>query len=340
MIDLQTIKESELNRGMLLLQREFKRRGWRAWLAYQGSPICYIDRGDNKRLRIFSTTPPTTSYAAAYVANDKLATYALLDSIGVRQLASVSVSNKYGKGEAQQLLSQVGSVVVKPFDGGHGKGITVGVTTEQQLDDAITYAVTFTKSAQRVIVQAQYRHETSYDIRIACIDGKYQAAIWRVPARVWGDGTHTVRELVEIENASPRRGEPYYAPLARIDVDRAAQFLGNIYETTPEDGQEVTVLGVANYGAGGELVDVTDDLPKWMIKEAETVSMTAELYVSGVDYMTAKVPTPEMTRDELDAVIIEINKCPSLAIHDLPTQGEPRGAVAAYVDYLATIVIT
>lgn len=339
MVDIQTIEKERLNRGMLLLRAEFAKRNWSVRVPYKGSSICYIDRGDGKQLRIYSTTPPTTSYVAAYIADDKMATNVFLDSIGVRQLKSVSVSSMYGINDAWRLLDKVGCAVVKPFDGGHGRGITVGVKTVAQLKDAITYAMTFTKSAKKVVVQEQFAHAQTYDIRIACINGIYKGAIWRVPARVYGDGVHTVKELVTIENGSPQRGVPYYAPLAQIDEERAAKFLGDAYDSVPQDGQEVTVLGVANYGAGGELVDITDDIPDWMINEAEKISVELGLFVSGVDYMAASVPARNATREDLDAVVIEVNKCPSLAIHDAPTKGTPRGAVAAYVDYLATITV-
>ncbi len=339
MIDIQTVEAENLNKGMLLLREEFAKRGWSAQLAYLGSPHCFVDRGDGKPLHIFSTTPPTTTYADAALANDKLATHALLETYGIHQLRSVVAGEveTYDRTDARNLMHEVGRVVVKPFDGGHGKGITVDVQTEQQLEAAIQYGLAFAKNAKRVVVQEQYAHSTMYDIRIACIDGVYQAAVLRVAARVFGDGIHTVRELIDQENNSPQRGKPYYAQLAVIDQQRAADYLGDAYESVPDQGKEVQVLGVANYGAGGELVDVTDDIPAWMIAEAEKVSNVTGLKVSGIDYMLSALPTKNATEDDVNPVVIEINKCPALVMHDAPTRGTPRGVVAAYVDYLARI---
>lgn len=339
MIDIQTVDANNLNKGMQMLRDEFAKRGWSAQLPYVGSPHCFIDRGDGKLLHIFSTTPPTTTYADAALANDKLASHALLETHGVHQLRSVVAGepDTYDRTDAVRLMNEVGKVVVKPFDGGHGKGITVGVQTEQQLDAAIQYGLGFTKNAKRVVVQQQYAHDTMYDIRISCIDGVYQAAVLRVAARVFGDGVQTVQQLIEQENNSPQRGKPYYAQLAVIDQTRAAEYLGERYTAVPAQGEEVQVLGVANYGAGGELVDVTDDIPAWMIEEAEKVSVVTGLKVSGVDYMLSAPPRKDATESDLDPVIIEINKCPALVMHDIPTRGAPRGVVAAYVEYLARI---
>lgn len=336
MKDLSLVDDKRLNRGMQLLRDEIIKRGWTARLAYEDSPHCFIDRGDGKPLHIFSTTPPTTSYAAAHAADDKYATYQLLKENGIRQLRTVLVIDNSHK-EAVGLLNELGVVVVKPVDGGHGKGITVNVSTEDALEKAITYAKEHTKSSSRVIVQEQYAHSKMHDIRIACIDGKFIGAIWRKPANVMGDGVSTVRQLIERENATESRGVAYYAPLATIDTTQAEKFLGASFEYVPKQGEEVQVIGVANYGAGGETIDVTDDIPDWMRQEAEMIAVASGLYVCGIDYMTAHAMTPTSRRDDIDAVVIEINKCPSLAIHDLPTSGKSRGAVAAYVEYLSRI---
>ena len=337
MLDMQKIDAQDMNTGMLLLRDEFSKRNWHAQIPHIGSPHVFIDRGDGKTLHIFSTTPPTTTYAAGSLANNKYATYEILNSIGVRQLETVRASETYPLDEALDLLRDVGRVVVKPIDGGHGKGITVNVTDETQLTEAITYGLQFTQSMNRVIVQRQYPHDKMHDIRLACINNVFVAAIERVPARVIGDGQRSIKELIEHENTSGRRGVPYYAELSTIDLNRAENFLGDTINDVPQAEEEMQVIGVANYGAGGELVDITDDVPQWMIDEAELVSRTSGLYVSGIDYITSLPLRTDASQEELDAYIIEINKCPSLAIHDKPTSGIPRATIPAYVEYLSTI---
>ncbi len=333
MIDLLTIPKTSLNQTTRLLQDEYASRGWAVLTPYVGSPHYFIDRGDGKEMHIFGATPPATSYAAAQLANDKYATHQILERADVVQLETVLVDDDTT--EAIELMRGCGKVVVKPVDGGHGNGITIGVTTVDELVRAVEYAKSFTGSSKKAVVQAQFDHHPIRDIRVLCIDFKYVAALMRVPARVFGDGILTIRELIDHENTSPKRGEPYRAPLARIDIDRAIQFLGEKMNSVPEVDEEVWVLGVANYGAGGELIDLTDDMPDWLIDQAERASRVAGLTVAGIDFMMADTPTKQQTIDSTTAVIVEINKCPSLAIHDQPTFGTPRGAAKAYVDYLA-----
>ena len=57
------------------------------------------------------------------------------------------------------------------------------------------------------------------DYRCLVIGGKVAAIAERVPASVTGDGEHTVRELVDIANADPRRGIGHEKVLTRIKVD-------------------------------------------------------------------------------------------------------------------------
>lgn len=97
-------------------------------------------------------------------------------------------------------------------------------------------------------------------------------------------------------------------------------------------------MGVANYGAGGETVDVTDDIPAWLIEDAERAARECGLVVAGVDFMIARVPRPDMTKEELAPAITEVNKAPLLTMHDTPTRGRgDRGATTAFMDYLATL---
>lgn len=337
MIDIETVSDRKLSQTLRLIKGEILRRGWKAELAYVGSSHCFIDRGDGKKLHIFNATPPTTSYPAGSMANDKYGTYELLKPAGLPQMETLFVDMMTPIEDRIAFMRRLGKIVVKPVDGAHGKGITVNVAEEKDLWKAIDVAYAMRKDVDGVLLQQQYLHGAIHDIRILCIDNKFIAATLRNPARVFGNGTQTIRELIDAENNTERRGRAYYAPLATIDTVLAETFLKERMNEIPADGQEVSVLGVANYGVGGETIDVTDDMPQWLKELAEKTAETCELAVAGIDFMLAEKPTTESTFDQLDPIITEVNKCPMLAMHDEPTVGESRGTVAKYVDYLATL---
>jgi cyanophycin synthetase len=337
MIELTNVPEDGLGQTQKEIRRHAIERGWKVSIPYSGSAHYFITRADGKGLHIFSSTPSTTSYAAASLANDKFATYQLLKTNGIPQLETIKVSSGDDMQAAIDFMTKQGTVVVKPIDGGHGKGITVNVQEASELKAAIEIALTGTKNVHAALIQKQYPHEPIYDLRVLCINYEYVAGIQRVAARVFGDGMHTVRELIDAENTNPRRGKAYVAELAIIDTKKAELYLGQKLDQIPHESEEVQVLGVANYGAGGETVDVTDNLPDWLIEQAIQIARVCELPVAGVDFMLARFPEKHYSEAELDAAMTEVNKAPLLTMHDSPTTGVSRGAMRRYMDYLESL---
>jgi len=337
MIDFLSIETEKLNTGQQLIQDEIRRRGWQAEVPYSGCPNIFITK-DGRTLHIFSTTPPSSSYASGHIANNKYATHCLLESKGISQLPTILVKDS-DKQEPyiNDFLEKYGKVVVKPLDGGHGKGITVGVESPLALEVALDIAFKNAKNIRTAIIQEQYIQPVILDIRIATVNFEFVGAIHRLPARVKGDGIHNIAELIDIENNSGQRGEPYRAPLAYINIASATTYLGDGISRVPEKDEDVSVLGVANYGAGGEIIDITDDIPEWMIEQAVSASKIIDLPVCGVDFMVCTSPTKDSSVADLNPAIVELNKCPSLAIHDRPTSGMSRGATQKYVEYLDTL---
>ena len=293
----------------------------------------FITRRSGKRLHIFASTPPTTSYASGHLANDKYATYQLLSTTGIPQPESV-LADALNTKEAILLLTKYSKVVVKPLDSGHGLGITTDITSRDQLESAIDIALQNNNFADKVIVQQQFSASNPVDLRLLCIDGKFLGAIHRIPAQVKADGLHNVKELIDIENSSGKRGKPYFSSLAYIDTERAHKFLQTDMEKIYPAETYVPVMSVANYGAGGEIHDVTDDIPYWMVQIAENVANISQLAVCGVDIMTDVMPQSSRKPNEIESVVIEVNKAPSLVIHECPSSGRPRPAIKSYVDYL------
>ncbi len=339
MIDLMTLDINNLSQSLKAIREEIIERGWHVDVFRTNHSHRIFTRDDGKRFHIFGSVSPDTSYAAAKASNDKLLTYELLeteDNLPLLDLVTVSDDNNIDK--AIEFMTKKGKVVVKPVDGSHGKGITVDIRDVDSLKRALGVARDATKQSKYVIVQDQYDHEVICDLRILCIDYKFIGAIWRMPARVFGDGEHTIEQLIERENATERRGVAYKEELTTIDIERARLYLKDRFIEVVPDGQEVQVMGVANYGAGGETVDVTDEIPMWLIEDAVRAARACELVVAGVDFMTAEVPTPEATREELAPAITEVNKAPLLTMHDTPTRGKgDRGATKAFMDHLASL---
>lgn len=333
MIDASTVPAEKLRFTVRMIRDQALARGWKVWLYYIGSSNLRVQRPDGKVLELFSATPPTTSYAAGHRANDKFFTQVALEAAGLPMPETYLTDNwDQAKEYAQKFLSAGKTFVTKPLDAGHGNGVTVEIDSLDGLPRAFAFAQEYSNG---VIMQECIMHPT--DLRVACINYKAVASLVRMPARVKGDGQHTVSELIAIENQSDRRGENYARELNVINPVQAEFYLGAAMNNVPAEGEYVQVLGTANVGTGGETVDVTDDMPQWLLDMAEKAAREMQLPSCGVDFLLGAMPKTTDTPESLTAKIIEINKCPALFLHETPTFGKPRPATAAYLDYLETL---
>ena len=333
MIDSFTLDESKFSGSTSLVIREIKRRGWRSYSVREGSSHLFIDRGDGKLVHILSSTPPQQGYADGVLSNNKFLTNMLLEQAGISQLP-FDIIGPDDDEKLNKFLANHERIVIKPVDGSHGNGIRVGVTGLSATKQAIAYAKQYTNSSS-VLIQKQFEDDAPFDLRLLCMQGKFVAAIHRKPARVFGNGINTVSELIEIENAAPHRGLAYMKKYALIDSNRSRQYLGSGIDAIPDARTEIRVMDVANYGAGGELIDVTDQIPRWMRREAEHASNTLKILVAGVDYLTSTLPSPKTQQSDIASTIIEVNKAPALMIHDEPHIGKSRNTVKLFIEMIA-----
>lgn len=272
---------------------------------------------------ISGTSPDRTSATAREIADNKLASHAFATKIGILTPATILYESRE---QALSFLAEHGSVVVKPLDAAHGNGVTVSVSTDKVLLNAISEAL---KYSTQVLIQKMV---LGTDLRVVIIDGKVAAAAERQPASVVGDGIHTLRELIISENAHPLRGEQYEKPLNRIAIDRVIQYLGadRIDTEVPLAGKRVQVMGTANMGAGGRAINRTNDIPKALASEAVRIATYAGLFIGGIDFMYDEATNTWN--------FIEANSSPSFGLHIAPSEGESVDITNIYLDALLDII--
>ncbi len=242
--------------------------------------------------------------------------YALLESIGVPQPETVAVRTV---ADAEKLIAKYGKIVIKPIDGAHGLGVTAEIDTAEKVEQAIRSAEENSTLMGMAVAQPQL-DPNALELRVICIGYKFVEAIARIPARVTGDGEHSLEELIQIENATIRT-KAYQGDLAYVDETAAMNYLGERKREVPKKGECVRVVASCNLGQGGTVEDRSAQTSDEMRKLAEKIARTAELPVIGIDFYGDQV--------------IEINAAPSLYY---PTGDETATkAVIAYVDYLETL---
>lgn len=322
--------DSFLQTSRLLIE-ECLRRGIAVEVPYLGSSLLHVQKSDGTWERSFSSSVSTMSVAAANLAENKYATHVALSDAGLPVLPTQKIDQSSDLDEVYGMFGKDKSLVVKPLDGAHGDGITIGIQSKLAFTEAVAVArASGTKAS--VIVQQQY--ERPVDVRILCIDNVFVSAVLRIPARVRGDGVHTTEELIEAENQKPDRGVRYIARLSTINGELAAGYLGDAMHTVPADGQWVTVMAMANYGVGGETEVITCDIPEWLQRMAEKASRAIGLPLCGVDFLLHKNPSIHDTQSDLNPAITELNSGPSLHIHEHPTNNEGDKVATIVIDYL------
>ena len=174
--------------------------------AARGIPFRRLTQGSlvqfgwgSKQKRIQAAETSFTSAIAEAIAQDKELTKKLLHASGVAVPYGRPVEDE---DDAWVAAQEVGlPVVVKPQDGNQGKGILVNLTSEEQVRKAYRVAIEFRDD---IMVE---KYLPGHDWRLLVIGNKLIAAARRDPPLVIGDGTHTVRELVDIVNSDPRRSD-------------------------------------------------------------------------------------------------------------------------------------
>ena len=270
----------------------------------------------SKQRRIWAAEVDGTSAVSESIAQDKDLAKQLLSAAGVpvptgRVVATVD--------EAWQVALDLGlPVVVKPQDGNQGKGVTVNIVSREHLE------VAFRAAAEIGDVMVE-KFLPGADFRLLVVGSRLVAAARRDPAHVIGDGTHSVRQLVELINADPRRGDGHATSLTKIRIDDIAvarlKVQGLTPDSVPAQGQRVILRNNANLSTGGTATDVTDDVHPAVAARAVAAAQMVGLHVCGVDVVCETVLKP---LEEQNGGIVEVNAAPGLRMHLSPSYGKGR----------------
>ncbi len=322
-LGLRAIRQGEiLGPTTRSLVAEARRRGIPAQRLDTQS-LVQLGQGARRKLLRASITGDT-SQIAVQTAGDKALTKAVLSAVGVpTPRGAVVRTADEAVAEAARLG---GAVVLKPLDGNHGRGVSIGLRTPDAVRWGFDQAV---KHGRRVVVEEQYEGD---DHRILVVGGKVVAVAQRVPAQVVGDGVATVSELIDATNADPRRGAGHEQVMTRIVVDDHVREMvaraGLSLEDRPAAGQVVVLRATANLSTGGTAIDRTDDIHPDNASIARRAALTVGLDVAGIDFIA-----PDITRSvrETGGGIVEVNAAPGFRMHLEPSQGQARDVAKAVI---------
>ena len=278
----------------------------------------------SKQRRIQAAEMDITSAIAEAIAQDKDLTKKLLAAAGVPVPTGREVSDAE---DAWKAACEIGlPVVVKPNDGNQGKGVTVNITTREQLVRAYEVAREFRNT---ILVE---RYMPGNDFRLLVVGDKMVAAARRDPPKVVGDGVLTIAQLVDQVNLDPRRGSGHSTSLTKIRFDDIARSClatqGLTDESVPVKGQRVNLRNNANLSTGGSATDVTDDVHPEVAARAVAAAHMVGLDICGVDVVCDSILRPI---EEQGGGVVEVNAAPGLRMHLSPSFGKGRAVGEAII---------
>lgn len=288
------------------LMRVAKRRGIPFYPAAHGSRVWVYGQGCHA-WHFFEAANHGDAMTGARLARNKQFTNLLITRLG---LPGVRHAIADSAATAKRLARSIGyPVVIKPVDSSKGRGVTVRIADEAGIDAAFAAAEKLAPAA--VLVEGWVAGD---DHRLAVVAGRFAWAVQRSPPRVTADGVHTVRELVEQENARRRAAPDPDLAGGRIVIDAEAEALvasqGYALDARPPAGTVVALGLVANQSRGGTITDCTDAIHPDNRAMAETIARAFHLDTTGIDFIT-----PDITRSwrDVPCAVIEINVTPGFS---------------------------
>ena len=211
--------------------------------------------------RIQATVTSETRHIAVEISCDKEDTHNLLNDLGLPVPQQRMI---YSAKEAVRAARRIGfPVVVKPLNANHGRGVSINLTEDNQVETA--FAEAREHGTSRAVLMESFI--TGMDHRMLVVNNELVAVAKRVPGHMVGDGKQTIAELIEEVNSDPRRGIGHEKVLTRLELDsQAARF--TLHDSVPIDVQ-ASLWPDPNPGFGGAVRLVEDPLSELIETDAE-----------------------------------------------------------------------
>lgn len=263
------------------------------------------------------------TYIAPLIMENKVVTKLILAKNGY----SVPASREYHQIEdawADYGWFEDKKFVIKPKSTNYGLGITI--FKEGAKEASFKEAIEIAFAEDDTVLVEDFVEGTEY--RFFVLGDETKAVLLRVPANIQGDGTRTIRELVEAKNQDPLRGQNHRSPLEKIQLGKIERLTleeqGYDFDSIPPAGQTVYLRDNSNVSTGGDSIDYTDDVHESYKQIAAGITRSVGAKIAGVDMMIKDYRKPANKDGEAGYGVIEANFNPMMMMHIYPYIGRGR----------------
>jgi len=265
--------------------------------------------------------PSTTGKVAFQLCRNKFRLENFLNQMGIVTLHS-QLFYDHQKEDAHNFIKSrtEEKFVLKPLNLAGGTGIELNVDDNnfsESWDSSIQVQMKHKIDKPSCIVQPFIQ---GFDVRVSIIEGRFSAAILRLPAHVVGNGRDSIKTLIENKNADRLKIKYFNNKSIKINkklIARLSKCNYDLNSVLPIN--EIFILtDISNLTLGGESIDITDIISDEIKQIALKATATIPgLYTAGIDFMTDNYLGNE-------AYIIEMNTNANHTIHHVPLKGKVR----------------
>ncbi len=298
------------------------------WLRLNQYSLVQFGHGKYQQ-RIQATITSETRHIAVEISCDKEDTHNLLRELGLPVPIQYMI---YSERQAVRAAHRISfPVVVKPLNANHGRGVSINLNSDEEVQ--IAFAKAREQGSSRAVLVESYI--SGMDHRMLVINNELVAVAKRVPGHVVGDGHSSISELIDVVNEDPRRGIGHEKVLTRLELDDQARRLmekAGINEATVlPDGEAFFLRSTANLSTGGTAIDMTDVVHPDNRDMAVRAIRAVGLDVGGVDFLTDDIT---QSYKDIGGAIVEVNAAPGFRMHVAPSEGKARDVAGNVIDML------
>lgn len=265
---------------------------------------------------------PFAASSAKEIIDNKIKSYDFAQSLGITIPDTLrTTAHEYNVDDIKGMLQKHPQLIVKPHNGFQSRGLTVDITTEQQLTAAIELASEISSTA---LIQQQVYGE---EIRLIAIDGTIRAALLREKPHLVGDGVSTVAQLIQKENEQRRAITDSLVPYPQLDEALLPSTLLTSKKVL-KDGERLELNNKTMIRGGASIYDIFSTIDPSYIAIAQRATEKFGKGLVGIDLMIQDYTVPA-TPDNY--VFIEFNGSISLPMCYSCRDGKQFRIVEEYI---------
>lgn len=208
------------------------------------------------------------------------------------------------------------TVIAKPVFGSRSRHTRIHIKDEEFLEESF-------KVVKQICPFVSVEEELVGLVhRIVLIGGKCVAVLRRDPPYVIGDGSHNVRELIEIANNDHRRKGVFHEIPINFELDMELKNQGIDKNFVPQNGKWISVGTKIGRSQGGVNTDVTDLVNLKNKILFEKIAKFVDDPLIGIDFIIKDISKP--FDEQMPCGVIELNSIPFLDLHMYPFEGRVR----------------